>query len=354
MAIFLFPGKDVFAQVVINKFSSDNGTDWVEVYNTGGETIDLKGNNYQLRDTSSSGNPKDLDCLLSASKGYSIDWGNSLNKDGDRINLFKEGVIVDCVAYGDGNGFFCGEENKANLEKLVPGEYGVRDPTGIGNWVKTSDSSKRGDSECLTSLPATPTPSLSPTSATYQINDVKDEDGNSLSSVKVYLDDFYLHHYAPETLTFCNGCQCDTYVVCDFGEHTIKLEKSGFANWSKTKTLNPGDYFEVNPIMSHLDSDSSSSFEESPSPSPDIVPTPSPKPIQVTGAALLGKILGEEATPAALFPWEATKEAESQEATGTLKVKLIPKLFLGFGLVFLAVAGIYLWYNLTKGKNIQG
>jgi len=197
--------------------------------------------------------------------------------------------------------------------------------------------------------PSTPVPTS--TIATYKINEVKDEGGNALSSVKVYVDDVYVHHYAPETLTFCDGCQCDTYVGCGFGEHTIKLEKSGFVNWSETKTINAGDSYEVNPVMNPIDSDSSPT--SSPAPSPSL--TPSPKPVKITGATLLGKILGEEGTsPAGFYPWEATEESKSQEATRAPKAKFISKLFLGLGLVFLFVSGVYLWYNLTKGRIIQG
>lgn len=81
-----------------------------------------------------------------------------------------------------------------------------------------------------------------------------------------------------------------------------------------------------------------------PSPSP----TPSPKPVKVTGATLSGEILGEESSPAGFFPWEATEEAESQEATEASRAKFISKLFLGLGVVFLAASGVYLWYTQLR------
>lgn len=95
-----------------------------------------------------------------------------------------------------------------------------------------------------------------------------------------------------------------------------------------------------------------SSPTSSPTPSPSL--TPSPKAVKVTGATLLGKILGEESSPAGFFPWEATEEAKSQEATVSPRAKFISKLFLGLGLIFLVFSGVYLWYNLTKEKIIQG
>jgi len=80
-------------------------------------------------------------------------------------------------------------------------------------------------------------------------------------------------------------------------------------------------------------------------PSPIAISISNPKPIKVTGAALLGKVLGEESSPAGFYPWEATEEAENQEATGAPKTQFIPKLFLCSGLVFLVVSGLYLWFT---------
>jgi len=112
------------------------------------------------------------------------------------------------------------------------------------------------------------------------------------------------------------------------------------------------------PTLPPVSSPSPSPSPTSSSPQPEasfLEETPSPKPVKITGATLLGKILGEEGTSlAGFFPWEATEESKSQEATRAPKAKFISKLFLGLGLVFLAVAGIYLWYNLTKGRIIQG
>jgi len=174
--------------------------------------------------------------------------------------------------------------------------------------------------------------------ATYKINDVKDEDGNTLSSVEVYVDEIYLHHYAPETLTFCDGCQCDSYVDCDFGEHTIKLEKSGYENWMEIKTISVGDSYEVNPVMNSVDSNSS--------PQPSSILNPSLKPIKVIGVTLSGEILGEESTPGGFYPWEATEEAESQEATENAKIKSLPKIISVLGIIFLLSAVTQFCYNL--------
>ena len=58
-------------------------------------------------------------------------------------------------------------------------------------------------------ITATPTPSPEPAKATYQINEVKNEKGEVLSSVKIYVDDQYVHHYAPEVLEFGDDYYCD-------------------------------------------------------------------------------------------------------------------------------------------------
>jgi len=95
-----------------------------------------------------------------------------------------------------------------------------------------------------------PTPSAS-AKATYQINEVKNEKEEALSSVKIYVDDQYTHHYAPEVLEFCDACFCDSEkkVTCGFGEHTIRLEKNGYQDWEETKTIEAGNSYLVNPVM---------------------------------------------------------------------------------------------------------
>jgi len=134
-----------------------------------------------------------------------------------------------------------------------------------------------------TSTPAstpTPTPSPTPTStptftptptpakAIYQINEVKNENGDILSSVKIYIDDQYIHHYAPETLEFCDGCYCDDdkEVGCGFGDHTIRLEKNGYQDWSEVKAINTGDSYVVDPVMILL-------LVSTPIPTPTATPT---------------------------------------------------------------------------------
>ncbi len=210
----------------------------------------------------------------------------------------------------------------------------------------------------ITASVITPTPTPTPTTApaeekaTYKINEVKDDDGNTLSSVKIYVDGTYLHHYAPETITFCNGCQCDTYVNCGFGSHTIKLEKSGYEDWSETKTLNSGHSHEVNPVMTAV----SSSGDSTTTPTP--IQTPTPKPTtQKTPApkSSPGEILGEKTDTTSFFPWEATEEGEEEKEATSSKKGILPLVFLGSGLAVLGGAAYWAWYNLyhPSGKGFR-
>ncbi|MGD8744413.1 MAG: carbohydrate binding domain-containing protein, partial [Candidatus Woesebacteria bacterium] len=123
----------------------------------------------------------------------------------------------------------------------------------------------------------TPVPTKESSSAVYQINDAKDEGGNALSSVKIYIDGVYVHHYAPETIEFCEGCDCDGYVTCGYGEHTIRLEKSGYENWSRTKTFNAGDSYSDDPVLLAISSDPQSTPTLKLTESPENTSTPKPE-----------------------------------------------------------------------------
>lgn len=124
-------------------------------------------------------------------------------------------------------------------------------------------------------ITATPTPSPEPAKATYQINEVKNEKGEVLSSVKIYVDDQYVHHYAPEVLEFGDDYYCDDdkKVACGFGEHVIRLEKNGYQDWEETKEIKAGDAYLVNPVMAFLPS-----------------PTPTPKAVPVSSLSPTGRI----------------------------------------------------------------
>ena len=88
-----------------------------------------------------------------------------------------------------------------------------------------------------------------PGTATWNIRNAKDEAHAEVSSAKIYVDGVYVHHYAPEELTFKEGGSCDGYVDCGFGEHTVSVKKEGYADWSKTRNIVAGSNVEDFPIM---------------------------------------------------------------------------------------------------------
>jgi len=238
-------------------------------------------------------------------------------------------------------------------------------PTWTSDTVVITIVAMATPTPSLSPLPtstSTPTPTPSPAQATYQINDVKDQAGNILAQVKIYVDGNYIHHYAPETLIFCDGCQCADGVQCGFGEHLIRLEKTGFENWLDKRTITSGAFYQVEPIMV------ATSFSPTPtSTPPPIFTSPSPTPTLSLLSALTpfatrslssnspsrGSVLGEERnSTSSFYPWEATPEAKTaSEATTpvSLRRKTLPLFFLGLGLGLLFLTAFYLWYNFDKG-----
>lgn len=248
LAIFLFYPKKAFAQIVINELlpNPTGGSDWVELYNTSSQEIDL--NDWVLDDEGTKTNMVEIkEVTVSAHGFWLFEVGSRLNKSSDTIYLINnEEVVVDEYNYSTN-----------------PGDdvsFG-RAPDG-GNWGVCDKPTPNLENQCV--LPS-PSPSPSPTPSPSQ---------------------------------------------------------------SQSPTLSPSPQTETN---SHLD--------EAPS------PTPTPKPVKVVGATLLGEILGEESSPAAFYSWEASEEAEDQEATEASKTSFLPKLFLGLGLGFLFASGFYLWYT---------
>ncbi|MBP8591599.1 lamin tail domain-containing protein [Candidatus Shapirobacteria bacterium] len=206
-----------------------------------------------------------------------------------------------------------------------------------------------------------PTPTfaltLAPAKATYQINEVKNEKGEVLSSVKIYVDDQYIHHYAPEVLEFCNSCYCDDdkKVACGFGEHVIRLEKNGYQDWEETKVVKAGDSYPVNPVMKLLLSPTSTHKAvpvSSLSPTGRISPSPS--------LAITSLLLSPTSSPLlpfadfALAPKKITSEEEIlEENSGQVlgeekKEKKNSGWYFGIGAFYLGASG---WRLARKDDN---
>lgn len=201
-----------------------------------------------------------------------------------------------------------------------------------------------------TSTPSTPPtitsfPTFTPApiqKAVYKINKVKDENGTELTSVKIYVDNVYTHHEDAETLTFCDGCHCDNdnSIDCGFGEHTIKLQKDGYPDWSERKTFSSGNNFEVNPIMSKINPTSTSAPVPTSTPLPSSTPklTITPKPTLVNSILLASasaeEVLGTDSSKQPID--ENLSNVSNAEAKSNFDI--LPILFIAPGTLMIGFA----------------
>ena len=235
-------------------------------------------------------------------------------------------------------------EIETNDEGVWEGDLRIKAESGNGNHeIKIKRYTAGGSSEdsnslsiriiaAIQSLEPSPVSVISQSEsnqkATCKINDVKDIDGQVLSSVKIYIDGTYTGHYAPETFTFCEGCKDG-----GFGDHVIKLEKSSYQDWSETKNFKAGDSFEINPQLVLLE----------PSQEPSLAPSPSVK-VSVSPSVLTASVLPQPQTVSSksyeinlLSPVPSTQSSVLGEKSEPEPEKptLIPIIFstLGLGLM---------------------
>lgn len=318
LTCFLFFPSHSFAQVVLNEFLPNPVTgqnEWVELYNLGASPVDLS--NWILTDTAN--NDKTLSHLGSLPANgfalYEYPSGDGwLNNDGDTLYLKENSNLIDSYSYN------------AN-----PGEgitFG-RSPNGTGEWfILESATPNSSNSQPVPTLAPTSSPSSS--TGTYKINEPKDEDGHPLSQVEIHVDGQYIHHWAPEEITFGDGlfCDDDKNISCPLGQHTLKLVKSGYQDWSETKTINAGDYHQVSPVLKK--STPTATPSPSPTPTPKKTPTPSPSPTPTES---------EEPSPSP--PPEEEKEDQPGEVLGESTHRKIDPLaffFIGGGLFLMAIS----------------
>lgn len=155
LLLFIAVGsRPVFAKIWINEFSSDNGTDWVEIYNDSDQDV-VPLSTYQLKDNSSSGNTLTLSGILAPYGFVTYDWGASLNKSGDAIRLIDTvtNETVDTVIYGDVEGKMISAPSN--------GQYAARKTDGGGELALFTSSTK---GETNGNATQAPTPTNSPTS----------------------------------------------------------------------------------------------------------------------------------------------------------------------------------------------
>ena len=275
LVLIVITATSASAQVVVNEVmpnpaGSDSANEWLELYNTSVLNIDLNG--YILKDALGATLIIDMDHVDSSTQiggnGFLIVRRNgnttfSLNNDQDTINLYKTDSVTleDSFAY-------TGSTEEKTWGRIPDGSTIFSD---ILN--PTPGQSNQGSTPTPTPTP-TPIPTPTPTStpiiqAIVNIGDAKDEDGQILSSVKIYIDGTYTNHYAPEVLIFCDGCSCNS-ASCGFGTHVFKFEKSGFETYEISRDIVAGETTQINPV---LEKESVSSATPTPTPA---VTTPTP------------------------------------------------------------------------------
>lgn len=143
--LFFFTCDRAYGQerVILQKFSSDNGGDWVQIYNPTNHDINL--NSYKIRDATTSNIRENFTCSLTAGGYYAVDFGTLLNNPGDTIKLYDNDELVDCVCYGAGEK--CPDKDICELGNINEGEYGIKN-VGSLSWSITNDSSKSDNTNC--------------------------------------------------------------------------------------------------------------------------------------------------------------------------------------------------------------
>ncbi|PIS08852.1 hypothetical protein COT75_04570 [Candidatus Beckwithbacteria bacterium CG10_big_fil_rev_8_21_14_0_10_34_10] len=256
LPFYLFLPKICLAKVYINEFlpHPTSGSDWIELYNSDNQEVDISG--WSFKDDK---NVKIFNSgeVIGPGSFFNFSYSSWLNNGGDSLLLEDDkGNEIDSYSYSS--------------DPEIGISWG-RSPDG-GSFT-TFSSPTPGQSNGEAAFSPSPSPSCSPSPSSNEdgllkINEVKDKDDNILKSVKIYIDGEYIHHYAPEELKICSDCLCDTYVECYFGEHEIKLEKSGFKDWLEERTINSGDTIEINVVLEENDEEEE---KESVSPSPSFV-----------------------------------------------------------------------------------
>ncbi len=118
--------------VVINEFSSNSSTDWVELYNPTSSTVDVSG--WTIEDSAVT-NPVIATIPNSTSiksKGFlKVGVGSRLNVQGDTITLLDaSSTTIDFITYGTPV-----QPDAPHVTAPGSGESAGREPDGSSNWV---------------------------------------------------------------------------------------------------------------------------------------------------------------------------------------------------------------------------
>ncbi len=194
----------------------------------------------------------------------------------------------------------------------------------------------------------TPTPTLA--KAIYKINKSQDQDGQLLTSVKIYIDNQYTHHEDDEIFEFCDNCFCDNdkTIPCTIGQHTIKLTKSGYSDWSEFRNIQAGTNYEISPILTKIiestatpTSSSTPTSTNLPTITPNKTPTITLKSSLASSSASISAVLAESTSSSSI----SAKIIDSSPSSVIKKIKLATNyktpFFVG---LFLAISSGGLLY----------
>ncbi len=333
--LFMTINTKVKGQVVINEFQlSPSNEQWIELYNKGEDSENLSG--WIIDDNGGSSGvytiPSDTYLLPNKCLSFkgTFNWNVSSQ---DIVRLIQPSGVFESYSYLKSPGDY------VSIGRIVDGDG---DFTILG--LQSRDKYNSNGESCLmpvstpSPLPSpilTPSPTISPTSpkAVYKINQPKDNDGNDLSSVKIYVDGNYTHHEDEEVLQFFDGHKCSSDVLCGLGTHTISLKKDGFSTWEDTQDLLAGVNLEVNPVLDKL---STALPTASPTVSPISTKTPKPTPTKTPSptdvAASESAVLGIHES--FLKTTDPSQEA-IQKSEG--KAPILPIILVFAGLCFIAI-----------------
>jgi hypothetical protein len=234
--LFLGIAGSASAQVVINEYYTPTTSDWVELFSP--TDADISG--FVIRDATSTNKKVIADGVVlgpSTNTLCYVDFNRWLDNSGDIVKLEKPGgILIDSHTYSSNPG---------------EGFSWCRIPDG-GDW-NTCNPPTKATVECNgLAVQATQTATSSPTQtdskSTVEIKQAKDEEGNPLNQVKIYVDDVYVKHYTPETLQFCETCKCET-ANCNFGNHNFKFERNGYETHTKSLNIESGKTYTIEPIL---------------------------------------------------------------------------------------------------------
>lgn len=160
--MFLFPVAALAtSSIVINEISSGSSTsDWVEIYNTSTESVDIS--KYRIRDSTTS-NKKNFSGSLASQQFASLGFDDNLNNSGDKVRLiFFEGeneTLIEEIPYGTLGGICAPPETESIGKKPDGSQITIK----LANQSRDISNNSVSESPCPSPTPTiTPTPSPTP------------------------------------------------------------------------------------------------------------------------------------------------------------------------------------------------